>query len=130
MSSGLPRRAERRRAWIAGVWLLALVAGAAASGCATSGAIHAGQQAEKLQDYDRAVVEYTKALRADPTNLEARRSLDRAKLRAAEAHYQRGRRLTAAFKFEEALVEYQVASELNPTRADIDRELRSTRNSL
>jgi hypothetical protein len=78
MSSGLPRRVERRRAWVAGIWLLALVAGAAASGCATSGAIHAGQQAEKLQDYDRAVVEYTKALRADPTNIEARRSLDRA----------------------------------------------------
>jgi len=109
---------------------VALLVAAAVSGCATSSAIHAGQQAEKLQDYDRAVVEYTKALRADPANLDARRSLDRAKLRAAEAHYQRGRRLAAAVKFEEALVEYQVASELNPSSADIDRELRSTRNSL
>ena len=109
---------------------MALLVAAAVSGCATSSAIHAGQQAEKLQDYDRAVVEYTKALRADPANLDARRSLDRAKLRAAEAHYQRGRRLAAAVKFEEALVEYQVASELNPTSADVDRELRSTRNSL
>ena len=33
------------------------------SGCATAAALRNGKQAETLQDYDRAVVEYTNVLR-------------------------------------------------------------------
>jgi hypothetical protein len=43
---------------------------------------------------------------------------------------QRGRRLAGVEKLEEALVEYQLAAELNPTSSVIDEELRSTRNKL
>ena len=82
------------------------------------------------QDYDRAVVEYTKALRLNPGDAGVRTGLERAKLRAAEDHFQRGRRLAATGKYDQALVEYQVASELNPTSGDIDDELRATRNKL
>ena len=57
-------------------------------------------------------------------------SLDRAKLRASNAHYERGRRLAANNRFEEALLEYQLAAELNPTNADVERELTATRNAL
>src|SRR6185436_14095840 len=39
-------------------------------------------------------------------------------------------RLAGVEKLEEALVEYQLAAELNPTSAAIDEELRSTRNKL
>ena len=53
-----------------------------AAGCVTTG-MRAGQLAEQGQDYDRAVVEYTKVLKEHPDNREARLSLDRAKLRAA-----------------------------------------------
>jgi general secretion pathway protein D len=78
----------------------------------------------------RAVVEYTKAVREKPDDRTARLSLDRAKLRASGAHFERGRRLAANGRFEEALLEYQLAAELNPTNSDVERELTATRNAL
>jgi general secretion pathway protein D len=105
---------------------LALVAG----GCAASSALRRGQEAEHGQDYDRAVVEYTNALRLHPNDTNARLGLERAKLRAAAEHFQNGRRLTATGKFEEALVEYQLASELNPSSHEIDEALKDSRNQL
>src|SRR3984893_507643 len=101
-----------------------------AGGCAASTATHHGLDAERIRDYDRAVVEYTKALRLNPGNVDLRKALERVKLRASEEHFQRGRRLAATGKFEEALVEYQLASELNPTSSAVDEALRSTRNQL
>jgi general secretion pathway protein D len=111
---------------------IALVLGVAllAAGCATSAALRRGREAEHRQDYDLAVVEFTKALRAHPNDDEARYGLERAKLRASQDHFTRARRLAATGKLDEALVEYQLAAELNPTSGDIDQELRSTRNKL
>jgi general secretion pathway protein D len=100
------------------------------SSCATTAAFRRGRDAEQRQDYDRAVAEYTQALRLAPDNADARLGLERARLRSAQDHFVKGRRLAALGKFEEALVEYGLAAELNPSSADIDQELRSTRNSL
>ena len=99
------------------------------AGCA-SGAMRAGQKAERLEDFDRAVVEYSREVRENPDNLTGRLSLDRAKLRASQEHYGRGRRLSNAGRLEESLVELQMASELNPGSGDVDRELTSVRNQL
>ena len=99
-------------------------------GCAASAAARHGRDAEHRQDYDRAVVEYTKALRLRPDAADVRLGLERAKLRSSEDHFQRGRRLAATGKLDEALVEYELAAELNPTSGNIDEELRSTRNKL
>jgi general secretion pathway protein D len=101
-----------------------------AAGCASSGAMHHGLDAEQRQDYDLAVVEYTKALRIDPNDANARAALQRTKLRASDDHFNRGRRFAAIGKFDQALVEYQVAAELNPTNGDLDQELIATRNKL
>ena len=117
------RRVARPTAWLLAVTALA-------AGCATSSALRAGHAAERADDYDRAVVEYTKAVKQDPDNVDARQALDRAKLRAAEMHFGRGRRLYATGKFEESLVEMQLAAELNPGSGDIDAELRRTRIGL
>src|SRR5205823_6759136 len=40
------------------------------------------------------------------------------------------RRLAATSKLDQALVEYELAGELNPSNGDIDQELRATRNKL
>ncbi len=101
-----------------------------AAGCAASGALRRGSEAEHRQDYDVAVVEYTKALHLRPNDTDARLSLERAKLRASQDHFTRGRRFAAAGKLDQALVEYEVASELNPSNGELDQELRSTRNKL
>ena len=98
--------------------------------CASSGAIHLAQNAEMEQNYDVAVAEYTKALRADPDNRFARQGLERAKLRASQDHFTAARRKSALGKLEEALVEYQLAAELNPGNGDIDKELQATRTAL
>ena len=70
----------------------------------------AASDAEHRQDYDLAVVEYTKALRAPSRRRQTRawRSSAR-KLRASQDHFIRGRRLAATGKFDQALVEYEVA---------------------
>jgi hypothetical protein len=54
------------------------------SGCATTAALRSGQTAETLQEYDRAVIEYTKVLQKSPNNRDARQGLERAKVRAAQ----------------------------------------------
>jgi general secretion pathway protein D len=100
------------------------------SGCATTAALRSGENAELAQDYDRAVVEYTKVLQEDPDNRAARLGLERAKLRAAEEHFTRGRRFHAAGRYDEALVELQLAAELNPGASSIEDLLGQTRVAL
>ena len=100
------------------------------AGCATSAAVRRGRSAALQQDYDRAVVEYAKAVRLNPAHADARLGLERAKLRGAEYHFLRARRLAATGRLDAALVEYDLASELNPTSGDVDDELRATRNKL
>jgi len=109
---------------------LLLLLPALVAGCASSAALRRGREAERHQDYDLAVVEFTKAVRLNSSDSEARFGLERAKLRASQDHFTHGRRLAAAGKLDEALVEYQLASELNPSNGDIDQELRATRNKL
>jgi general secretion pathway protein D len=121
----LPRAESVRRLGAIGCLLAALAAGA----CAAS-SIRLGERAEREQDFDRAVVQYTKALRQHPDDRGARLALDRARLRAAEQHFFRGRRLAASERYEDALVEFQLASELNPSSGDIDAALRDTRLKL
>lgn len=108
----------------------ALLAVAALAGCATSGGLRTGQRAERAQDFDRAVVEYTKAVRERPDDMTARLALDRARLRAAQEHFSAGRRLAATERYEEALAEFQLASELNPTDAQVDAALKDARQKL
>jgi general secretion pathway protein D len=100
------------------------------SGCAASTATRHGRDAENRQDYDRAVVEFTKALRLNPDSADARFGLERAKMRASLEHFTRARRYAAGGRLDEALVEYELAGELNPSSAEIDQELRATRNKL
>ena len=97
---------------------------------ATSASLRAGQAAESQQDYDRAVVEYTKVVQARPNDRNARASLDQVKLRASQDHFTRARRLSSIGKLEEALVEYQLAGELNPTNSTIQDEMRAVSKQL
>ncbi|MBI3048264.1 MAG: hypothetical protein HYY76_08115, partial [Acidobacteria bacterium] len=100
------------------------------AGCATTGAVRAGRQAELAQDFDRAVIEYTRALQADPDDRDARQGLERARLRAAQDHYTRGRRHHAGGRLEEALVELQTAAELNPSDPTTNELLDKVRAEL
>ena len=92
-------------------------------GCATSAAFRAGERAERRQDFDRAVLEYSKALQEHPDNLDYRKSLGRAKLRASEEHALGGRRLLGRGLYKEALDEFKLALDLNPTSSTLPRDI-------
>ena len=66
--------------------LLPLLLALALAGCATSAAFRSGEKAERLQDWDRAVVEYRRAVAAAPENVQYKRALERARLRASNDH--------------------------------------------
>jgi general secretion pathway protein D len=103
--------------------LLPLVV-ALAAGCATSAAFRAGEKAERVQDYDRAVLEYQKALKDSPDNVEYRLALQRARLRAANDHVNMGRRLAGRGLYNEAMNEYRLAQELDPNAPGVAEGMR------
>jgi general secretion pathway protein D len=110
--------------------LAALLAVTLVSCASSGGSLRLAHNAEASQNYDLAVAEYSKMLRNNPNSREARQGLERTKLRAAQDHFSQARRLTATGKLEEALVEYQLAAELNPGNSEIERELQETRTQL
>ena len=100
------------------------------SACATAGALRNGERAERERDYDQAVVIYTRALQERPRDRNLQLALDRARLRAAQMHYAEGRRLEREARWEDALAEFQIAYDLNPGMADIERALRGAREAM
>jgi general secretion pathway protein D len=98
--------------------------------CAARGPMAQAKLAEQRQDYDLAVAEYTKAARARPDDRAVRLALDRAKLRASQDHFARARRHAATGRTDDALVEYQIAAELNPANGEIQDELRALRTQV
>jgi general secretion pathway protein D len=107
-----------------------LVLSLALTGCITTKTLREGQNAEFLQEYDRAILEYTKALRENPDNKDARQGLERMKLRSSLDHFARGRRLSQAGRLEEAAAELQIAAELTPDNGDIEDLLTAVRTQL
>ncbi len=118
-----------RTPWIGG-GLLIVLAVVTLTGCASSGALRAGQLAERERNYDQAVVLYRRAVQERPHDRNAQLGLERAMLRSAQQHYAAGRALARQSRWEEALAEYQIAYELNPTMGDIERELADMREAV
>ena len=96
-----------------------------AAGCATTARDRA-RTAELADDFDAAVIEYTQALQERPNDRGLQRDLDRARLRAAQYHQAEGLRLAGLGNYEDALVEYQLAAELDPASSDVQDALRET----
>ena len=102
---------------------------AATLGCATSAAFRAGEKAERLGDWDRATLEYSKAVTEKPESLDARLALQRARKRSAEAHITQGRRMAARGLFKDALEEYQLALDLDGSQPGLIAEMDEVRKS-
>jgi general secretion pathway protein D len=103
---------------------LAALAVTALAACATSGAFRAGEKAERLRDWDRAVLEYSRAVKRDPENLTYQKSLERARLRAAETHAHAARVLISRGMFKEGLDEFRLALDLAPGSETLVEEMR------
>ncbi|MDO8836374.1 MAG: hypothetical protein Q7V01_12305 [Vicinamibacterales bacterium] len=116
----------RARVWAAAAALAVLTL----AGCAATTSLSQARLAERQEDWDRAVVEYTNALRKNPSDQSARLALERAKLRSTDIHLTRARRLASTGRLEEALVEYQVAQQMSPASTAIEDALRDVRAKL
>ncbi len=126
---------ETRRSWRAsgspfrGRMLLSLallpaLAFLALAGCSGHSINRRAQLAEATGDWDQAVIHYLEALRIHPENIAYRAALMRAKIQAAQAHFEKGKQFRAAGVLERAMVEYRKAVELDPTNQYAESELR------
>jgi general secretion pathway protein D len=98
------------------------------TGCA-SGSLERAKNADELHDYDIAVAEYAKAVREHPQSQAAQLGLETAKLRAAQAHLVQGQRLASQGRIDDAILELQIAADLNPTNEEAARALRAARTA-
>ncbi len=114
-----------RRAALLGLGAVLL----ATAGCATSAAFRQGEKAERLGDWDRATLEYSKAVKEKPEWLDARLALGRARKRSAEAHITQGRRMAARGLYKDALDEYQLALDLDGSQSGLVEEMEGVRRS-
>lgn len=85
------------------------------TGCLTHQAYRKAEVAAQQGNWDEAVLYYLKATEDDPSDIGYRAALLRAKIKASQAHVQKGQEFEKANVVERALVEYQQAVQLDPT---------------
>src|SRR6185295_16329846 len=85
------------------------------AGCTSHQNYRQGEIAAQLGQWDDAVLHYMKALDDDPGNITYRAALLRAKIKASQGHFEKGKEFEKAGVIERALVEYQQAVQLDPT---------------
>jgi general secretion pathway protein D len=95
--------------------LALLLALAPLAGCTSHLAYRQAETAAQRGDWDKAVLQYMKALEDDPENITFRAALMRAKIKASQAHFEKGQEFEKAGVTERALVEYQQAAQLDTT---------------
>ncbi len=73
-----------------------VLAAFAAARCTSFNAYEQGRTAEKMKNWDDAVVQYQKALQIDPDNMKYQIELQRSRLEASRVHFEKGKTLEAA----------------------------------
>jgi general secretion pathway protein D len=98
-------RPRRRGLAVAGTAAALLLLGS----CASGGAFRQGEKSYKAQNYDQAVVNFSKALASKPDSTQYKMWLARARVSAAESHFIKGDEYRKHGLLEEAIAEYQQA---------------------
>src|SRR4029077_5581138 len=89
-----------------------------------------GVDAEKRQDYERAFEYFQEAFRQKPKELRDRTAYEHTKFLASAAHVHRGQLLRDGGKLDEAIVEFQKASAIDPSSFIAQQELRRTQDMI
>lgn len=109
------------------VWpILLLVAGL--TGCAGSSAFRQAKDEEALKHWDLAVLKYSRAAEQDPKNTQYRIALGRAKMKASQFHFEKGKLYRSSGRPELAVVELEQAVLLDPTNQYAESELNKARD--
>jgi general secretion pathway protein D len=96
-------------------------------GCSGSRAFRDAREEEMRQHWDLAVLKYSRALDLDPSNSRYKVSLQRAKIRASQFHFEKGKLYRNSARPELAVVELEQAVVLDPTNQYAETELRKAR---
>jgi general secretion pathway protein D len=107
--------------------ILSLLLLLAATGCAGSLAFRDAREEETLGHWDLAVLKYSRALDLDPTNVQFKISLARAKINASRFHFEKGKLYRSAGQPDLAAVELEQGFVLDPTNKYAETELRKAR---
>src|SRR5271163_156902 len=122
------RRSELRRFLL---WSTLGCASVLLMGCPKGDpSFHAGVQAEQIQDYDTALVQYQRALRADPTNLEYKVKVTHLKFVDAQYHVDSGNKALALGNLPMALAEFQKAQSIDPSNATSAQQIQRINQTL
>jgi general secretion pathway protein D len=102
------------------------------AGCsAHQSAYRKAEKDARRNDWDSAVLGYSKALALKPGNTRYSVALERAKLKASAQHFEKGKRYASAGQWELAAAEYQQTLLLHPGNQhaanELDRALRQLR---
>jgi general secretion pathway protein D len=103
-----------------GIVLFAVVV---AAGCAAQKAYHRAEVDSRRENWDQAVLGYSKALALDPGNTRYSVALERAKLKASALHFEKGKRYATASQWDLAVAEFQQTLLLNPGNQHAATEL-------
>jgi len=109
--------------------LLALLA-VALAGCAARSAHERGERQMRRHSYDAAVLDFSKAVTLKPNNVSYTTSLARAKARAADEHFARGKLYLASSQLRLAIAELQQTLVLNPGHQYARNELQRAEREL
>jgi len=77
--------------------------------CSSGSPYKLARKYDAAGDYDRAILQYSKALNEEPDNLRYRMDLQRARFRASQLHFDKGKRYVQAGRLELAVQELKVA---------------------
>lgn len=96
------------------------------AGCAAKGStqFEKGVRAERVDDYDSALVHFERALRSDPANVEYKLRTLRARFEAALLHVDRGEKALADGEPNRALAEFRRAQTIDPSNSAADQGVR------
>ncbi|HEY3169744.1 MAG TPA: secretin N-terminal domain-containing protein [Thermoanaerobaculia bacterium] len=96
-------------------------------GCAGSRAFREARQEEAVEHWDIAVLKYSRAAELEPQNNSYRMALARAKIKASQFHFEKGKLYRSSGRPELAMVELDQAVLLDPTNQYAEVELRKAR---
>ncbi len=109
---------------------LALTLAVLMTGCAGSSAYQQAKDEEAVGHWDLAVMRYAKALELDPNNAGYKAALARAKLKASQVHFEKGKMYRASGRPDLAVVELSQTVLLDPTNDYAEIELRKAEEDL
>jgi general secretion pathway protein D len=103
---------------------LALTLAVLMTGCAGYSAYQQAKDAELVGQWDRAVMNYARAVEMNPGNPAYKTALARAKLKASQVHFEKGKMYRASGRPDLAIVELAQTVLLDPTNDYAEVELR------